>query len=120
MGVRYTSGKIAEEMLRKLSYIILYKLKITLNSKIISLTKVDLASDNKTAKIYVSVIEGKDVGKEVVRKLNSIKRIISKMLLKNMYLKRIPALNFVYDESIEKSVRMNKILNEIVPTYMDE
>ncbi len=120
MGLRYTSGKLSEEILRKLSYIILYKLKVSFNSKMISLTGIKLAPDRRVAKIYVSVIEGEEVGKEVVRKLNNMKRVITNLLLKSMYIKKIPVLNFVYDESIEKSVKINKMLDELVPRVPEE
>lgn len=120
MGVRYTSGKLAEEMLRKLTYIVLYKLKIPFNSKMITLTKMDLSADKSVARIYVSVIEGKEIGLEVVRKLNSARRIINRILIKSMYIKRLPEFNFVYDESLEKSVKMNRMLDELVPLGGEE
>lgn len=121
MGVRYTTGKLSEEMLRKLTHIILYKLKVSFNSKLITLTNIDLSADRSTAKVYVSVIEGKEIGLEVVKKLNEVKKIISGILLKSMYIKKLPTFYFVYDESVEKSVRMNRMLDELVPqTYEEE
>lgn len=120
MGIRYTTGKLSEEMLRKLTYIILYKIKVPFNSKMISLTKIDLSPDKRTANVFVSVIEGKEIGLEVVKKLNSIKRVISRLLLKSMYIKKLPAFHFVYDESIEKNIRFNRLLDELVSPQPDE
>ncbi|MFN7182254.1 MAG: 30S ribosome-binding factor RbfA [Planctomycetota bacterium] len=120
MGIHYTAGKISEEIMRKLSYIILYKLKVPFNSKMISITNIALSPDNKSAKVYVSVIEGKEIGDGVVKKLNNMKGVISRMLLKSMYIKKVPVLTFVYDESIERSVRMNRMLDELMPHSGDE
>ncbi len=120
MGVRYTTGKLSEEIFRKLTHIILYKLKESFNSKLITLTKIDLSADRSTAKVYISVIEGKEIGLDVVRQLNGLKKTISGILLKSMYIKRLPKFKFVYDESIEKSVKMNRMLDELVPQHQNE
>jgi ribosome-binding factor A len=115
MGVHYTEGKLSEEIFRKMTHIILYKLKTNFNSKMVTVTQVALSRDNKTAKVYISVLEGRETGQEVVRKLNSLRRIINRMLLKSMYIKKLPIFTFVYDDSIEKSIRVNRMLDELLP-----
>jgi ribosome-binding factor A len=114
MGIGHTAEKLSEEMLRKLSYIILYKLKVELNSKMVSITKVEISPDRAFAKVYISVIEGKEIGLDVIKKLNRVKRVITRLLLKSMYIKKVPVFTFVYDDTIEKSVRLNKMLDELV------
>ncbi|MFA5192229.1 MAG: 30S ribosome-binding factor RbfA [Verrucomicrobiia bacterium] len=83
------------------------------NVGMITVTGCEVASDLKTARVYISVIG--DAGKQaaalalVERHQGHIQRALGRAVV----LKYIPHLTFYIDESIERADRIEKILNEI-------
>ena len=81
-----------------------------------SITKVEITKDQKYAKIYVSVFDQEEEGRKAsVEVLNSASGFIARELNSRVRMRRIPALHFVLDTSIEYSVHISQMLREIMP-----
>ena len=81
-----------------------------------SITKVEITKDQKYAKIYVSVFGQEEEGRKAsVEVLNSASGFIARELNSRVRMRRIPALHFVLDTSIEYSVHISQMLREIMP-----
>lgn len=78
-----------------------------------SVTRVEVAPDLKTCKVYISVL-GSDQSKEdTLAGLKSACGYIRRMLAKNLNLRNTPELFFTLDESIEYGVHMASLIEEV-------
>ena len=75
-------------------------------------TYVKLADDLSYAKVYCSVFD-KNKSEKALKDLNNAEGFIKNILCKRkLPLRIIPELEFVYDESIEYGMKIEKILEE--------
>jgi ribosome-binding factor A len=82
-------------------------------STLLTVTKVDISKDLKNAKIYISVI-GNDKEKEnTISTLQKNAATIYKIASKKVTLKYFPSLKFILDNSLEKLLKIEKILKDI-------
>jgi ribosome-binding factor A len=79
----------------------------------ISITAVEISSDMRYAKVFVSRL-GTDIEKkETLKALASASGFIRHELSERMKTRRIPELSFRLDDTIEKADRVLRIINEI-------
>ena len=105
-------GRIDEEYRKEISNIISYKLKNPNVTGMISVTKVNVTNDLKFAKVYVSILNSKNV-KETLAGLRKSSGFLRSELAKRINLRNTPELVFELDESLEYGARIDSILNEI-------
>ena len=75
-------------------------------------TYVKLADDLSYAKVYCSIFDQNKI-KKAISDLNNAEGFIKSILCKRkLPLRIIPELEFVYDESIEYGMKIEKILDE--------
>ena len=107
-------GRIDEEYRKELSQIIGYELKNPNVTGLISVTKVKVTSDLKYAKVYVSVLNSKNI-KDTLAGLKKSSGYIRSELAKRVNLRNTPELIFELDDSIEYGAKIDSILKEIMP-----
>ena len=107
-------GRIDEEYRKELSQIIGYELKNPNVTGLISVTKVKVTNDLKFAKVYVSILNSKNI-KDTLAGLKKSSGYIRSELAKRVNLRNTPELIFELDDSIEYGSRMDSILKEIMP-----
>ena len=83
--------------------------------KIISITRVDCASNLKTASVYVSILGAKneEEGARIVRRLIERKAEIQSLMSKEVILKYTPVLHFVLDHSVADGDRVLDLLRHM-------
>lgn len=83
--------------------------------KIISITRVDCASNLKTASVYVSILGAKNEEEEarIVRCLIERKAEIQSLMSKEVILKYTPVLHFVLDHSVADGDRVLDLLRHM-------
>ena len=83
--------------------------------KIISITRVDCASNLKTAAVYVSILGAKNEEEEarIVRRLIERKSEIQSLMSKEVVLKYTPVLHFVLDHSVADGDRVLDLLRHM-------
>ena len=83
--------------------------------KIISITRVDCASNLKTANVYVSILGAKNEEEEarIVRRLIERKAEIQSLMSKEVILKYPPVLHFVLDHSVADGDRVLDLLRHM-------
>ena len=79
----------------------------------ISVTAVDVSSDLKFAKVYISSMGTENEKKETLRTLTSAAGFIRHELGNRMQARRIPELSFRLDETIEKADRVLRLIDRI-------
>ena len=107
-------GRIDEEYKKELSQIIGYELKNPNVTGLISVTKVKVTSDLKYAKVYVSVLNSKNI-KDTLAGLKKSSGYIRSELARRINLRNTPELIFELDDSIEYGAKIDSILKEIMP-----
>ncbi len=73
---------------------------------------VEVATDLKTAKVFVSVLGDDEAKAETMEGLNSAKGFLRKELAHTINLRNTPELEFVYDESIEYGMKLSKMIDD--------
>ena len=111
-------GRIDEEYKKVLSQIIGYELKNPNVTGLISVTKVKVTPDLKYAKVYVSIMNSKNI-KETMEGLKKSSGFIRSELAKRINLRNTPELIFEIDDSMEYGAKIDSILKEILPENRD-
>ena len=78
-----------------------------------TITEVDISPDLRNARVYYSVVGGRENVAKIGRLLASIKRELKQLLSKKVILKYTPELNFVFDPSAERAMRILSVLDEL-------
>lgn len=106
-------GRIDEELRKEISNIISYDLKNPDVTGMISVTKVKATNDLKIAKVYVSILNSKNV-KTTLAGLKKSSGYIRSEVAKRVNLRNTPELVFELDDSIEYGARIDSILKEVM------
>ncbi len=80
----------------------------------VSVTAVDVSRDLRNAKVYVTQIDTAADEPLDVRALQKAAGFLRKQLADALSLKSIPALTFVYDNSIERGVDLSRLIERSV------
>ena len=111
--------KINEELKKELSVIIDNNLKNPHITGMISVTKVKTSPDLRYARVYISLLNCKNV-KETLDGLKSASGFMRTELAKRVNLRYTPELRFEIDDSMEYGARIENILKEIIPNKESE
>lgn len=112
-------GRIDEEYKKEISQIISYQLKNPNVTGLISVTKVKVTNDLKYAKVYVSILNSKNL-KETMEGLKKSSGFIRSELARKINLRNTPEILFELDDSLENGAKIDSILKEIMPKKEEE
>jgi ribosome-binding factor A len=82
---------------------------------LITVTGVDTAPDLTHATVYVSVLGSSRKQKEALLGLETAHGVLQSRLARELRMKRTPQLTFEYDPTVERGVRMTKLIDELAP-----
>jgi len=105
------SFRLNGEMRRIISSIIRNDVKDPRISMMLSITDVSVTNDLKECKVYISDLNDID---GQIDALNKAKGFIRKEIGSRMKIRRIPELIFIKDDSIERGIYMNKLINQVM------
>ena len=117
--MKYRQSRINEDMKRHVAEII-KNLKDPRVPEIVSVVSVNATPDLKYAKIYISSIGGGDSTKECIKALKNASGFIRRELAGMIQLRVIPELEFLFDDSIERGIKISEILNGLNITGEDD
>jgi len=110
MSVR--SEKVAEEIKHQISSILTKDLS-DLNMGLVTVTRVWMSVDLKTAKIYLSFLGNKEAVNVCLDRINFRKKQIRMHLGSKIYLKSVPELFFCYDDRMQYADRIDELIKQI-------
>ena len=85
-----------------------------LGNAIIGVTKVYTTPDLKYAKVYLSIYaENKEKVQEAYHTVCRSRNFIRNMLKDTVQIRLLPELNFLIDDSVDYSIKIDEILNKI-------
>lgn len=79
----------------------------------ITIVRCDVSNDLSYCKVYVSSFEGFDKAKEAVKGFESASGLLKRDISNTLRLRKCPELEFVADNSLEHSIKINKILKDV-------
>src|SRR5216117_1855725 len=82
---------------------------------LVTVTGVDTAPDLRHAVVYVSVLGSEKKRRATLRGLEAAHGLLQSRLARELRLKRTPQLTFEYDPSVERGVRMSRLIDELAP-----
>ena len=106
-------NRINEELKRKISNIINYEVTNSNVTGLISVTSVKITPDLRYAKVYVSILNSRNV-KDTLKALKKSSGFIRSRIAEDVNLRVTPELVFELDESMQYGERIDNILNEIM------
>lgn len=86
---------------------------------LVTITGVETAPDLRHAVVYVSVLGSARKRKAGLQGLEAAHGLLQGRLARELRMKRTPQLTFEYDPSVERGVRMSRLIDELVPGEND-
>lgn len=77
----------------------------------VTVTAVDTSPDLRTAQVHVSVLGSEREREDTMAGLRAAHGLIQRSLASQLHMKRTPTLKFVYDDSIERADRLNRLMD---------
>lgn len=104
--------RLANLLVKEISEILMTEIKDE-DIKFVTITHIDLSSDLSYAKVYCTMLYDSKKDK-CIHDLNGASGFIKSELMKRkLEMRKIPELNFVYDDSIEYGNNIEKIIQKI-------
>ncbi len=107
--------RIAEQVQRELAELIRLELKDP-RVGMVTLTDVEVSADYAHAKIFFTTLGTSDQIAAASAGLNHAAGFLRHELGQRVKLRGIPQLHFIYDESVERGVRLSRLIDEAVGT----
>jgi ribosome-binding factor A len=86
---------------------------------LVTVTGVDTTPDLRHARVYVSVLGSGRKRRASLLGLQAAHGPLQARLARELRLKRTPQLTFEYDPSVERGVRMTRLIDELAPDTDD-
>jgi ribosome-binding factor A len=78
----------------------------------VTLTSVDTSPDLRHARVYVSVLGDDAERADTMAGLESAHGLLQQAIGRELRMKRTPTLQFVFDESIDRGMRISELLDD--------
>ena len=85
----------------------------------VTVTGVETSPDLRNATVYVSVLGSVRKREATLQGLDSSRGILQSRVNQELRLKRTPQLSFEYDPTVERGVRLTKLIDELAPHERD-
>lgn len=111
MSTRRTA-RVAEAIRQVVSSAILFELRDP-RVKNVTILHVEVPTDLRTAKVYVSIMGDEKAERLSLQGLNSSRGWIQSKIADQLQLRYTPVITFVVDRGIKKSVEVSRLLHEL-------
>src|SRR5437773_5391158 len=81
----------------------------------VTVTGVETSPDLRHARVFISVLGTERKRTQTLAGLQAAHAVLQTRLARELRLKRTPQLAFEYDPSVERGVRMSKLIDELAP-----
>ena len=112
MSTHDRPARVAEEFRQELGAIIARGLKDPRITGFITVTGAKMSPDLKEATVYVSIHGEEKVRTETLAGLRAAAGYLQREAARAIHLRYTPHLRFVYDESVERGDRIERLLKE--------
>jgi ribosome-binding factor A len=106
--------RIGQEMQRLLPDLMRNEVKDPRISTLLTVTGVEVSSDLAHAKIFVTVLGSEGEAESTIVALNGCAPFLRSRLSQCMRLRSVPALKFLYDSSIDRGMRLTRLIDSAI------
>ena len=110
------ADRIKSQMLRDVQSLLEQECAANLDS-LVTFTDVKITDDLRFATIYYSVLGDEAAKKRTATYLDNIHRRVQTQLGRLLRIKYIPEITFAFDPSIERGMRIERILNKLADEH---
>lgn len=82
---------------------------------LVTVTGVSISRDLREGTVFVAVLGGERKQQQTLQGLGSAHAFLQARVARELRLKRTPQLTFEYDPSVERGIRMTKLIDEVTP-----
>jgi ribosome-binding factor A len=107
------AARIADQIQRELAELIRLELRDP-RVKLVTLTGVELSNDKSHAKVFFTVLAAEAQQDEALEGLTRAAGFLRSALAHRLSTRTVPELHFAYDESIERGVRLSRLIDDAV------
>jgi ribosome-binding factor A len=108
------SRRIAEQIQRELAEVIRTELKDPRVTGFITITDVEVSQDQSHAKIFFTILGDAAKVDETTAGLKRAAGFLRTQLAQRMQLRTVPTLDFKYDASVERGMKLSRLIDEAV------
>jgi ribosome-binding factor A len=113
------SVRLADQIQRDLAELIRRELKDP-RVGLVTVTGVEVSRDLAHARVYVSSLAAEDMHQSTVEALQHAAGFLRARLGHALRARQVPDLHFVYDESVERGVRLSQLIDAAVESDQHE
>jgi ribosome-binding factor A len=106
-------ARIADQIQRSLAELIRTEVRDP-RVGMITLTGVELSRDQSHAKVFFTVLGPASAADEALEGLGRAAGFLRSQLAHELTTRKVPELHFAYDESVERGVRLSRLIDEAV------
>ncbi|HUP95982.1 MAG TPA: 30S ribosome-binding factor RbfA [Burkholderiales bacterium] len=108
------SRRIAEQIQRELAGLVRLELKDPRVAGLLTITDVEVSADQSHAKVFFTLLGDETRVKETTIGLTRAAGFLRTQLAQRMKLRTVPTLEFKYDASIERGMKLSRLIDEAV------
>lgn len=105
--------RVRKALMREISDILFREIKDPQICGMVSITDVDVSSDNSAARVFYSVYGNEEVKEKTSKALERHVGQIRHEVGKRIRLRKTPTLLFILDDSMERGAKMMELINKI-------
>lgn len=106
------SDRVGDEIRKVIADLIQNEIKDPRLPALVSVVAVDASRDLSHARVYVSVLGDEQEKKNCTAALGSAAGFIRREVAARVRLRIAPEIHFVFDESIERGIRISRLIDE--------
>jgi ribosome-binding factor A len=106
-------ARIADQIQRELAESIRLELRDP-RVGLITLTGVELSGDQSHAKVFFTVLGAESAARDAAQGLQRAAGFLRSHLAHRLTTRKVPELHFEFDESVERGVRLSRLIDEAV------
>ena len=106
-------GRIADQIQKDLAELIRTEVKDP-RVGMITLTGVEISSDHHHAKVFFTTLGGPESVAKAADGLQHASGFLRSQLARGLKLRLVPELHFIYDESVERGIRLSRLIDDAI------
>lgn len=102
----YKNDRTAEDIKREITAVIRELKDPRVQDKLLTVVRIELASDLSYGKVYISALEGLETAKSAVEGLTRAQGLIRREVGNRLHLRKSPELRFIADDSVRAGIEL--------------
>ena len=107
-------ARIADQIQRELAEAIRTELRDPRVTSMVTLTGVEMSRDGSHAKVFFTVLGAESAARDAAEGLQHAAGFLRSELAHRLSTRSVPELHFHFDESVERGVRLSRLIDEAV------